>query len=558
MPGLGGVPIGPGSGPALLKLLGAQSRGRPDAAPSYGFPRRSGDSPPLKAPHRWAATARTSGPAEVAAAIPDGTHLPGADESDTSVPQLEFDYGDVHLRFPTAWLLSHWAATQDGTAVSQDEVLDILWPDIKAAVAAASLDGSEWCAWFLKHRVGCFNAPRSPDGWSFWSEGEGGHIAWVLTLFRLLGATVSFVDDKSSGTDHGVGFGNFVERAVTGALGFTPGHDPGAGLARRHANHDEFPDEWRGMRFHWRSVDWRYSGAHETDIDSCGEEYVTLDGEHCGAAWDQFLYTVVDECGPRDGTCPYWSYASPNLGCQSNAYARDYTGWEIGHVTFHADQLGFDARAADALLTWARAAVAYYQDSASLAEADARYQSHLLPAYWLGRQVLRRMVGHLRIVIHELGHIYNMRDHCAKACFMDAAAVRYTCLVAGRLGLPWDEERLRFEGLGGVGCYLTSNAFGSEDALNQGADCVLYQSAMCHFVSEGVRDAKTRFCMTTTCDGETMFRDEAFGTDMEWSVALLGCGGITVEPSESVEGQTRCGARLGVFVGDLDLTGMLP
>lgn len=489
--------------------------------------------------------------------------------------RVEFHMGDVHLTFPLDWLYSHWEAVLNGTAPSQEDVVETIWNDSANTVRAKGDAGSSWAEKVMDKRIGCVNILLDPGKWLFYREGGGAPEAVIVNTLRMIHAHVENLDDRFSNTSKGQGYPEFWDELLGSALdlpdlpsngqrldllGVLYPHDwPGPARSPHHAYH---PGERRDALLHFASIDGRYSDMKYVDIGDCGTlselEYDLVAGWN---AWDEGLIggtgaiTLPDTCPGMDPPCIVFNAGETEI---PSALAIDSPQDAKGHAVLRARRLHSDAEVADELMFWARAALSWYWESASWEQARDRYSTHFMGAWWLGRFTLRYLLRLTHPIIHEFAHVFNMTGHCPKGCFMDTSAYEFQTAMIARYGLP----------LAGPSSRATDPHYGSTVYLNS-ADlprstctvlgryeyvdttaqilaspvCAHGMGGVLRLEQEGNPGADRFLCVTmqniANCSGDS--------TDSAWNPLRLivpiadrtGCASIETAPS-STPGQSKC------------------
>lgn len=526
-PAFGELPVGPWSGPALTRNLRRALAAGQDVERvrgtgvdrSHGF--RSSMADVLRArtaPTRFAAGGRTvppeAGPGE-RRATKDADDLrvgPGHRELESTLDGevVEFHLGDVHLTFPLQWLYDHWRSIVDGTGPTQADIVEAIWGDVADSVRANGDASEEWAAKVMEKRIGCVNMPMDPTMWLFYQDGGGAPEAVILNTLRLIHANLDSVQDRFSGTDHGEGYAEFWGELLGSSLDlpdlpYRARHLDRLGLVypsdwpgpARSELHDYHPGERRDVRLHFVSEDERYNGEDWADFGACGlpkpQDLSSLLVGWRPWDWEGGFYSIADACVETGGSCP--AYSVRGLG-SPGAFAKDDPDLVLGHSFMKAQALQGTAFISDELMFWARAALAFYWDSMDYPMAERRYESHFLPAWWLGRMVLHYLVKPAYELIHEVGHVFNMTGHCSKGCFMELAGYEFQLAVTARYGIPIARVDYLYSGELPQEVCVSVGFPGSQNwVLWSDGGCLGRMSGVYHLESEGTQGSDRFLCL---------------------------------------------------------------
>jgi len=607
-PVFGELPLGPWSGPALTRnlrrMLAATQGGVQDCrcstVRSHGIRAMLSDVLRAKtAPTRFAVQARSRGvePASLRGknappkATPEdvGTKVdaddlrvgPGARELDLDEEEeVEFHLGDVHLKFPLQWLYDHWRSVLDGTGPTQADVVEAIWGDFADSVRADGDASEEWAAKVMEKRIGCVNMPMDPTMWLFYRDGGGAPEAVILNTLRLIHANIGALEDRFSGTDHGKGYPEFWAELLGSSLDlpdlpyrarhldpvgvFYPDDWPGPA---RSALHDYHPGERRDVQLNFVSDDERYNGESSVDFGECGLpdiENMTVAGRPV-TGWHPWDYggpiDIDDPCADYNGSCPTYGVGGMSL---PSAFAREGPDDVRGHVFMRALTLTRLSYNCDELMFWAQAAIARYWESNDYEQAALRYESHFVPAWWLGRMVLHYLSFLAHIEIHEVGHVFNMGSqggHCEKGCFMETSAYGFQAAVLGRYGIPLAARHyLNASELPRELCLPLggrSTAFGYEtEGIFFDGGCLNNMNGILHLTSEGEPGSAGFLCVNVpdvgSCKGDEYATE--YSVEIMVVIANLGlCGSMGIAEAGTSSAPYRCSnPDLGLTLFDAD------
>lgn len=436
----------------------------------------------------------------------------------TSGPSLTFNYGEVSFPIDIDWWVEY--ATDERWS-SRDEAMDVLWKPFYELIPWLGADWSD-----LDTLRGCFNCTTEPSEILFWNAGYGAPHEVYLHALQLMAVFGGVIDDLTSHTVSGQGFKDAVANILRGRT------------AIRHWKHAEKPNETINVRFHFVSFD--PDGFKDTRA-----------GVECGAGYDEALLDPKVKCPGEeynfwtarwvDGTNGLflstaesqsasfkdWPAQSDcldrNDGTTSNGYTLDNKQVSYARVLLRPDRLYFDGVLCDFLMFWARYAYDYWKRRPNV-RGD-----YLVAAERLAQHALLRIVQWSRLMIHELGHVYNAHGHCAtKHCFMNHAGTLFACRVRAQLGLEVDPWEL----VSASACEITNDTGCSTEKESYGASCTppdryhSHDKVFCSTTKAGQPYGGSQFCMLgcQECEYSWDFPEDACGQTAETlSGGLLYC-----------------------------------
>lgn len=404
----------------------------------------------------------------------------------TSGPSLTFNYGEVSFPVEIDWWVEY--ATEERWS-SRDEALDVLWKSFYELIPWTGADWSD-----LDTLRGCFNCTTDPSEFLFWSAGYGAPHEVYLHALQLMAVFGGVINDLTSHSISGEGF----KDAIANLLRDRP--------AIRHRNHKEKPGETINVRFHFVSKDSRFTDTQagvecgagydealkDDDLRCPGEGYDFWTAQWIDGTHGLFLSTAESQSAsfrdwPAQSTC-----LDTSEGTTSNAYTLDTDKVSYARVALRPDRLYFDGVLCDFLMFWARYAYDYWKKRPNV---RGEYR---VAAERLARHALLRIIQWSRLMIHELGHVYNAHGHCAtKHCFMNHAGNLFACRVRAQLGLEIDPWELALTD----GCEVINDTGCSSEEATYGASCSTpdpyhsHNKVLCNTTKPGQPYGKSSFCM---------------------------------------------------------------
>ncbi len=419
--------------------------------------------------------------------------------------RLEISVGITHgsavVSVPADFAAERTAALLSGSSdvLAWADTLQILWSDFLSDARNAGITGTEGIEPWWGYLVGCWNIDPDPDGYLFFRAYGGAPyyvLGYTLTMLRTYSP---WIRDRATGSHEGDGFGQALRDFLT------------APEAATHSRHHDEPDHAGEPWWHWVhavSEDSNYTDTFP-DVGACNTDVLLYDanGAPISATGNEHEFEVEWQTG-SDGV-RYLSYTDAAIGPAAQTWSGDALQYD--HLFHHARTLAGYGRWSDVLMFYAWLSVEYCLAAESVEECWRRVESHLTPAWALGRSVLRRVLQLARLHGHEMGHTWNAHGHCAdddgddddnetsdrpgKFYFMEAALAPFTCRVIAHLGLPTG-TCVPSEGASNSNPYCTPSGFemtgpseGSQNAVN-----------FCFVRSPGVPGSAYTHCSTGWCD----------------------------------------------------------
>lgn len=464
---------------------------RPSAVARRGHPTVSlaGVSAGGPDPHRDSALVASGRILWAPPSPPGATGAAGALPGGPTSRPLTLAWRDTEVTLPRAFYLSYLStlnalraersAEGRGAVSSVSSALDTLWPEVRAAAAAAGAYGDRaretW-----RGMLQCYNLPR--ETWvaemtakgddyrpMFWMAEWGAPFEVYCRIMQLVRTYADTAQDHVSRSSACDGFSTWLRRAVMGepvdnAVVSAPCR---VGIQFINADADTAYNPSLGGAA-WVSTCSVGGIELPTATGSCAAGYyVPVDDEdeddvyEAGRPWDDWeaMWDATDAIlRPDRADAPHHYY--PYNAADSSAHVPLGRGLVL--VRLHPTWLAWYGYVVDHLLFLARITVDYARWAArSLPLVKPKYEALLDTARRFARYALRLLVPCAELMIHELGHIYAGGGHCDWAkypstndCCFGMAGARFTCFVTQALGLPPNEVEGPYVGASPPGRFI--------------------------------------------------------------------------------------------------------
>ncbi|MBM4367816.1 MAG: hypothetical protein FJ102_16505, partial [Deltaproteobacteria bacterium] len=424
---------------------------------------------------------------------------PSLTSATSSPSRLEISVGITHgsavVSVPADFAAERTAALLSGSSdvLSWEDTLQVLWADFLSDARGAGITGTNGTESWWGYLIGCWNIDPDPDQYLFFRDYGGAPYAMLAYTFSMLRTYSPWIRDRATGSHEGDGFGQAIREFLTA---------PEAASHSRH--HDE--------RGHAGQPWWHWVHAVSEDPDYTNT-FPDLGACNTDLLLDDDTGSSIPETGDENEFELEWTTASDGvhyLRYTERMIAKRALTWsldsqEYDHIIHHARTLAGYGRWCDVLMFYAWLAVEYCLEAATLEECWQRVETHLRPAWALGRSVLRRVLALARLHAHEMGHSWNAHGHCSyddldvssapgKFYFMEAALAPFTCRVIAHLGLPTGAECVPSEGATERNPSCTRNGFEATSGVESGSPL-----NFCHVHDMGIPGSSYTHCSSFWC-----------------------------------------------------------